>query len=42
MWRHAWKESGAHVRYEGEQAIVLGVDNEDRPRVPANLRWLGG
>ena len=42
MWKHAWKESRAHVRHEEEQVIVLGIDNENRPKVPADLRWLGG
>ena len=41
MWRHAWKESRAHVRREGVQVILLEIDHEDRPRVPTNLRWLG-
>ena len=42
MWKHAWKESRAHVRHEEEQVIVLRIDNENRPKVPADLRWLGG
>lgn len=44
IWRHAWKELRAHVRHahEGEQVIALGIDNEDRPRVPTDPSWLGG
>ena len=42
MWKHAWKELRARVRREEEQVIVLRIDNENRPKVPADLRWLGG